>query len=70
MGRETIAMTCRYAHLAPADLLAAVESLVAAPSATKHATAVVVRAESETAIIDQLPSVQSVTQRAGPVAQR
>jgi site-specific recombinase XerD len=38
MGHKTIQMTCRYAHLAPADLLAAVEKLVPEPSATTGAT--------------------------------
>jgi site-specific recombinase XerD len=38
MGHKDIQMTCRYAHLAPADLLAAVEKLVPEPSATKGAT--------------------------------
>jgi site-specific recombinase XerD len=38
MGHKTIQMTCRYAHLAPADLLAAVEKLVPEPTATTGAT--------------------------------
>jgi site-specific recombinase XerD len=38
MGHKTIQMTCRYAHLAPADLLAAVEKLVLEPTATRGAT--------------------------------
>jgi site-specific recombinase XerD len=42
MGHKTIQMTMRYAHLAPAHTLAAVERLVAqhGASATKTATSV------------------------------
>jgi len=41
MGHKTIAMTCRYSHLAPDHQLAAVErlgSIPAMPTATRTAT--------------------------------
>jgi site-specific recombinase XerD len=37
-GHKSIAMTCRYAHLAPGHQQAAVEKLLAEPSATRTAT--------------------------------
>lgn len=52
MGHKTIQMTCRYAHLAPRDLLTAVEKLVSEPSATKGAT------ESKLVILDDSATVQ------------
>ena len=38
MGHKTIAMTCRYAHLAPSHKLAAVERLTLEASPTMGAT--------------------------------
>jgi site-specific recombinase XerD len=38
MGHKTIQMTMRYAHLAPAHQLSAVEKLVPGASATRSAT--------------------------------
>jgi hypothetical protein len=35
MGHKTIAMTCRYAHLAPSHKLAAVERLTVEPTHPK-----------------------------------
>ena len=54
MGHKTIQMTMRYAHLAPAHALAAVERLVPqqTPSATKTAT------EAVDAAISSGPAVQ------------
>ncbi len=41
MGHQQIQMTMRYAHLAPAHALAAVERLVTAPQATSEAETIV-----------------------------
>jgi site-specific recombinase XerC len=57
MGHKTIQMTMRYAHLAPAHRLAAVERLVLQPAAQVEPSATIPATEPETEVLEARGSV-------------